>query len=155
LKKSPVVLVVDDDAGMRRIFSEVLETEGCVVKTVETGRQAVAESKKLIFDVVLIDAQLPDMDGIALIDRLRETKPGMIGIIVSGYPSINSAIETMNKNADGYFSKPIDFQELLGMIEKKLKRQREELECDEKKVAQCVETRVESREHEDLGARAH
>lgn len=68
---------------------------------------------------------------------------------------MDSAIEAVNRNADGYISKPIDFQELLRMIEKKLKKQREELEYEEKKVAQYIETRVKSLELEDLGARAH
>jgi len=68
---------------------------------------------------------------------------------------VDSAIEAVNRNADGYISKPIDFQELLRMIEKKLKKRREELEYEEKKVAQYIETRVKSLELEDLGARAH
>lgn len=68
---------------------------------------------------------------------------------------MDSAIEAVNRNADGYISKPIDFQELLRMIEKKLKKRREELEYEEKKVAQYIETRVKSLELEDLGARAH
>lgn len=155
MKKRPAVLVVDDDAGIRKVLSKILKTEGYVVKTVKTGKQAIAESKKLFYNVALIDVRLPDMNGTVLIDNLKATKPRMIRILVSGYPSVDSAIEAVNRNADGYISKPIDFQELLRMIEKKLKKQLEELEYDEKKVAQYIETRVKSLELGDLGARAH
>jgi DNA-binding NtrC family response regulator len=149
------VLVVDDDVRIRRVFSEILKAEGYVVKTVETGKQAIAASKKLIFNVALIDVRLPDMDGTALIDKLKETKPRMIRILVSGYPPVDSAIEAVSKNADGYVSKPFNFQELLRMIEKKLKKQRKKFKYGEKKVAQYIETRVKSLELEDLGARAY
>jgi DNA-binding NtrC family response regulator len=88
------------------------------------------------------------MEGTALIDRLKETEPRMIRIIVTGYPSMDSAIEAVNRNADGYILKPIDVQDLLAMIEKQLKKQREDLEYSEKKVAQYIETRVKSLELE-------
>lgn len=73
------------------------------------------------------------MDGTVLIDKLEETKPRMTRIFVTEYPSADKAIEVVNRNADGYVSKLFDFQELLGIIEKKLKKQREEPECNEKK----------------------
>jgi DNA-binding NtrC family response regulator len=155
LKKRSVVLIVDDDVRIRRVLSEILKAEGYVVKTVETGKQAIAASKKLFFNVALIGVRLPDMDGTVLIDKLKATKPRMIRILVTGCPSVDSAVEAVNKNADGYVSKPFNFQELLGMIEKKLKKQREEFEYGEKKVAQYIETRVKSFELEDLGARVH
>lgn len=55
MKRKTAVLVVDDDAEIRKILSEVLKTEGYVVKAVETGKNAIAESKKQFFDVALID----------------------------------------------------------------------------------------------------
>jgi DNA-binding NtrC family response regulator len=148
LKQRPSVLVVDDDTVIRKNLSQILKTEGYYVLTVETGKQAIAASKKHFFNVALIDVRLQDMEGTALIDRLKETEPRMIRIIVTGYPSMDSAIEAVNRNADGYILKPIDVQDLLAMIEKQLKKQREDLEYSEKKVAQYIETRVKSLELE-------
>jgi ActR/RegA family two-component response regulator len=148
LKQRPSVLVVDDDAVIRKTLSQILKTEGYYVLTAETGKQAIAASKKRFFNVALIDVRLQDMEGTALIDKLKETEPRMIRIIVTGYPSMDSAIEAVNRNADGYILKPVDVQELLAMVERQLKKQREDLEYSEGKVAQYIETRVKNLELE-------
>jgi len=148
LKQRPSVLVVDDDAVIRKTLSQILKTEGYSVLTAETGKQAIAASKKRFFNVALIDVRLQDMEGTALIDKLKETEPRMIRIIVTGYPSMDSAIEAVNRNADGYILKPVDVQELLAMVERQLKKQREDLEYSEGKVAQYIETRVKNLELE-------
>lgn len=122
MKQRVGVLVVDDDVVIRKTLSKILKTKGYNVWTVETGKQAIAASKKRFFNVALIDVRLQDMEGTALIDKLKETEPRMIRIVVTGYPSMDSAIEAVNRNADGYILKPIDVQELLAMIEKQLKK---------------------------------
>ena len=62
--------------------------------------------------------------------------------------AMDSGIEAVNRNADGYILKPVDVQELLAMVERQLKKQREDLEYSERKVAQCIETRVKNLELE-------
>jgi ActR/RegA family two-component response regulator len=119
LEQKPVVLVIDDDAVIRKMLSQILKAEGYMVETVETGKQAIAASKKRFFNVALVDMRLQDMRGTALIHELKEAEPRMIRIIVTGYASTENAIESVNRNADGYILKPIDVQELLAMIEKK------------------------------------
>lgn len=148
MKKRPSVLVVDGDAVIRKILSQILKTEGYCVLTAETGKQAIAVSKKRFFNVALIDARLQDMEGTALIDKLKEMEPRTARVIVTGYPSIDGAIEAVNRNADGYVLKPIDVQELLAMIEKQLKKQREDLEYSEKKVFQYIQTLAKNLELE-------
>lgn len=151
MKQRPSVLVVDDDAGIRKTLSQILRTKGYAVKAVESGKHAIAASKKRFFNVALIDVRLQDIEGTVLIGKLKGTEPRMIRIIVTGYPSMDSAIEAVNRNADGYLVKPIDVHELLAMIEKQLRKQREDLEYGEKKVAEYIETRVKSIEFEGVG----
>lgn len=148
MKQRPSVLVVDDDAVTRKTLSQILKTEGYRVLTAETGKQAIAASKKRFFNVALIDVRLQDMDGTALISKLKETEPRMIRIIVTGYPSMDGAIEAVNRNADGYILKPVDVRELLAMVERQLNKQREDLEYSEGKVVQYIETRVKNLELE-------
>ena len=148
MKQRPSVLVVDDDAVIRKTLSQILKTEGYSVLTAETGKQAIAASKKRFFNVALIDVRLQDMEGTALIDKLKKTEPKMIRIIITGYPSMDNAIEAVNRNADGYILKPIDVQKLLAMVERQLKKQREDLEYSEEKVAQYIETRAKNLELE-------
>lgn len=148
MKQRPSVLVVDDDAGLRKTLSQILRTEGYTVEAVESGKQAIVASKKRFFNVALIDVRLQDIEGTALIGKLKGTEPRMIRIIVTGYPSMENAIEAVNRNADGYLVKPIDVDELLAMIAKQLEKQREDREYGEKKVAEYIETRVKCLELE-------
>jgi two-component system response regulator PilR (NtrC family) len=142
------VLIVDDDAGIRKTLSKILEKEGYLVETVENGQEAIKASNERFFNVALIDIRLPDMEGTKLLERLKEPEPKMVKIIITGYASLQNAIEAVNKGADGYVLKPFDATELLAMIEKHLEKQRESMKYCEKKVTEFIETRVKQIELE-------
>jgi DNA-binding NtrC family response regulator len=135
-------LVVDDDEGIRKTLLRILEKEGYAVESVDNGKQAIEASKKWSFNIALIDIKLPDMEGIKLLEKLKDAEPKMVKIIITGYPSLKSAIEAVNRGADGYVLKPFDVSKLLAMIDKQLKKQRESLKLCERKVTDYVETRV-------------
>ena len=149
------ILVVDDDAAIRRTLSKILEKEGYLVETVENGKQAIEASERQFFNVALIDVRLPDMEGTELLDRLKEAEPKMVKIIITGYPSLKNAVEAVNKGAGGYVLKPFDAGELLATIEKHLKKQRESMKYSEEKVAEFIETRAREIELEKWKKRAH
>lgn len=149
------VLVVDDDAAIRRTLSRILEKEGYLVEAVESGGKAVEVSAERFFNVALIDIRLPDMEGTELLEKLKRTEPKMVKIIVTGYPSLKNAVEAVNKGADGYVLKPFDAGELLAMIEEHLKRQRETMKYSDEKVAEYIETRVREVELEKQKRRVH
>jgi len=155
LNQRASILVVDDDAGIRKTLSKILEREGYLVENVENGKQAIEASKKWFFNVALIDIRLPDMDGTELLDRLKDTEPKIVKIIITGFPSLQNAVEAVNRGADGYVLKPFDAGELLAMIEKHLKRQREDTKYSDKKVAEYIETRVKQVELEKRKGRVH
>ena len=117
------ILVVDDDAEVRKTLSSILSNEGYSVETVENGKQATKISEKSRFDIALIDIKLPDMDGTELLHRLKKNQPHMIKIIITGFPTLENAMETVNEGADGYVLKPFDTEKLLEMIRKHLKRE--------------------------------
>ena len=117
------ILVVDDDAAVRKSLSSILSQEGYLVETVENGKQAIRSSEKSRFDIALIDIKLPDMDGTELLHRLKENQPHMVKIVITGFPTLENAMETVNEGADGYILKPFDVQKLLEMIRKHLKRE--------------------------------
>ena len=148
LTQGASVLVVDDDAGIRKTLSKILEKEGYLVETVENGQQAIKASNERFFNAALIDIRLPDMEGTKLLERLKEHEPKMVKIIITGYASLQNAIEAVNKGADGYVLKPFDATELLAMIEKHLEKQRESMKYGEKKVTEFIETRVKQIELE-------
>jgi DNA-binding NtrC family response regulator len=117
------ILVVDDDADVRQTLSSILSKEGYSVETVENGKQATRICEKSRFDIALIDIKLPDMEGTELLHRLKENQPHMAKIIITGFPTLENAMETVNEGADGYILKPFDVQKLLEMIRKHLKRE--------------------------------
>ena len=117
------ILVVDDDAQVRKSLSSLLSEEGYSVVTAENGKQATKISEKSRFDMALIDIKLPDMEGTELLHRLKENQPHMVKIIITGFPTLENAMETVNEGADGYILKPFDVQKLLEMIRKHLKRE--------------------------------
>lgn len=92
------LLVIDDDESTRRSLSTVLEEEGYEVDVAASGHEAVAKSRMNLYNLVLVDLRLPDMDGTRLLTEMRETVPGMVKIIITGYPSLENAIEAVNRD---------------------------------------------------------
>jgi DNA-binding NtrC family response regulator len=118
------ILVIDDDQSIRRTTSAILENEGYVVDTAENGKEAIEKSKADLYRIALIDFRLPDMKGTELLAALRETTPKMVKIMVTGYPTVQNAIECVNKHADAYFTKPVDYETLLKTIRTLIQKQK-------------------------------
>ena len=114
------VLIVDDDTGVRNVLSSVLSNEGYQIETAENGKKAIKACEESVFDVALIDVELPDMKGTELLSRLKKMQPKMVRIVITGHPSLESAMKSVNERADGYVLKPIEVTELLEKIKKLL-----------------------------------
>jgi len=151
MKKSERILVIDDDESVRKVLSTALEMKGYAVDTAQKGEEAIEKTRERFYDLALIDIRLPDMEGTKLLAAMKETTPKMMKIIVTGYPSLQNAIEAVNKDADGYVVKPLDMEKLLKSVEEYLKKRRDELKYSEEKVTEFIETRA--REVEPTRAR--
>jgi DNA-binding NtrC family response regulator len=139
-KKS--ILIVDDDKSLLTSLAQILTNEGYQVDTADTGQKAVEKSKAQFYHLVLLDIKLPDMEGTQLLTAMKDTTPKMVKIIITGYPSLDNAVEAVNKNADGYVIKPIDMNKLLETVKKHLKQQDETRTYSEEKVKEFIETRA-------------
>ena len=118
------ILVVDDDTGVREALSEFLLSLGYVVVAVENGEDALAEFGKAEFDVVMADLIMPNMDGMALLRRIREIKDNeVIFLMITGHPSISTAVEAINRGADDYITKPFHLEDVKLRISKALEKQ--------------------------------
>lgn len=135
--------MVDDDQKMQEMLMEILTDKGYSVTCVGTGKLAVAESFKRLYNLAFIDIRLPDMKGTELLSKLRKTEPDMIKVIITGNPTLDNSIEATNKGIDGYIVKPFDPKKLINLIEVKLKDQQKKIQFDEKKVAEYIEQRHE------------
>jgi DNA-binding NtrC family response regulator len=142
MTESAKILVVDDDESIRKTIAMILEEKGYVVDTARCGREAIEKSRVNFYNLALIDIRLPDMEGTKLLPQLRETVPKMIKIIVTGYPSLQNAVEAVNKGADAYVMKPFDVDAVLKTIEEHLRKQQESRRYSEEKVKEFIETRA-------------
>ncbi len=136
------IIVVDDDEGIRKTLATILEEIGYVVDTVENGKEAIERSNTEFYNLALIDIRLPDIEGIELLAALKETTPKMIKIIMTGYPSLQNAIEALNKGADAYILKPLNIDRVLNTIKEHLTKQQEARKYSEEKVTEFIKTRV-------------
>ena len=144
------ILIVDDDESVLKTMARILELEGYQVDTARTGMEAVKKSRVNFYHLALIDIRLPDMQGTKLLTSMCDTIPRMVKILVTGYPSMNNAIEAVNKGADSYLRKPVKMDELLNVVRDQLRKQQEQKEYSEQKVAEYVETRIKELQTEEL-----
>jgi DNA-binding NtrC family response regulator len=140
------ILVVDDDESIRKTISEILEEKGYMVSTAENGKEAIEKTNARFYNLALIDIRLPDMEGTELLTRIRETTPPMIKIIVTGFPSLQNAMEAVNKSADAYLIKPVKIEELLSTIQEHLELQEEAKRYNEERITEFIETRMKELE---------
>ena len=146
------ILVIDDDENIRKVLETILEDEGYIVETAETAKKGIEESEKAFYNLALIDVRLPDMEGIELLSKLRNTKPKMRKIIITGYPTLQNAVAAVNKGADAYVMKPFEVDKILQTIREQLKKQEEEKSYCEGKVVEFIETRIKALETESHSA---
>ena len=143
------ILIVDDDENIRKVLETILEDEGYTVESADTAKKGIEKSEKSFYNLALIDVRLPDMEGIELLAKMRDTKPKMRKIIITGYPTLQNAVAAVNKGADAYVMKPFDVEKILQTIRDQLKTQKEEKSYSEEKVAEFIETRIKELEAND------
>ena len=136
------ILVIDNDIDLLKVLREILTSEGYSVDTAESGRQTVERSKTSVYDLALIDIMLSDTEGIELLDILREDMPNTIKIMMTGHPTVNNAIEALNRGADAFITKPIDPEGLLELVKDKLKKREQAENLCQDKVSEWLEDRM-------------
>ncbi|MCL6583082.1 MAG: response regulator [bacterium] len=114
------VLVVDDEQNSREGLSKILTKEGYTVHTAENGKKALIEAENNDFDLIITDLRMPEMDGIEVLEKLRNKNKNIGVVIVTAYGEVNSYLKAMNLGAFEYLNKPIHLEELRRVINKAL-----------------------------------
>lgn len=112
------ILVVDDEVEYQNVYKMILEDEGYLVETASSGKEALEKLDKEEFNLVLVDLIMEGMNGIELIKKIKKGYAETEVMIVTGYGSIESAVEAIKQGAFGYFVKDHDPEELILEIEK-------------------------------------
>jgi DNA-binding NtrC family response regulator len=122
-KQKKRVLVVDDEENIRQILKEYLNEFGYDVVCAVNGQEALQIYKNGRFDVILSDLVMRPVDGLELLSEIKKVDPDAIFIMVTGYPSIESALEAIKKGARDYITKPFNIDEIRLKMERVLLEQ--------------------------------
>jgi DNA-binding NtrC family response regulator len=114
-----IVLIVDDEAILRESLRDYLKDTYQVV-TARTGEEALKLIEKQDFDVMVIDVRLPGKTGLQVLREMKESKPYVKSIVITAYPSAESAVEAMKLGAADYLIKPVDPDNLERLIQETL-----------------------------------
>ena len=147
-KNKSSILIVEDDANIRETINIILQQKGYSTDTAKNGQEAIEKSKTKYFNLALLDIKLPDMESTKLLTTMHETSPKMVKIMITGYPSLENAVEALNMGADAYIMKPVNPDKLLALIEEKLKKQSQAEKMTEEKVVDWVKTRASKLEND-------
>ncbi len=120
----PRVLVVDDEKFIRDILADFLGMEGYVVRTAEDGSHAVEELRKAQFDMIISDLKMPRMGGLELLKEVEKTHPDALTVIMTGFGTVETAIDAMKRGAYDYILKPFKVEEIVHIVQRGLEKQR-------------------------------
>jgi response regulator RpfG family c-di-GMP phosphodiesterase len=118
------VLVVDDEATIRDMLAEFLEAEGYAVLTAADGLAALSALEATHVDLVLTDLKMPRMGGIALLEQMSQHAPGALAVMMTGFGTVETAIDAMKRGAYDYILKPFKLDEVLHVVARAVERQR-------------------------------
>ncbi|HVV49204.1 MAG TPA: HD domain-containing phosphohydrolase, partial [Polyangia bacterium] len=118
------ILVVDDEKVIREILADFLTMEGYVVHAVEDGAQALEELRKRSYNLVISDLKMPNLGGLELIQKIGEESIPVLTVIMTGFGTVETAIEAMKKGAYDYILKPFKVEEVIHIVQRGLDRQR-------------------------------
>lgn len=130
------ILVVDDEVSIRKALSKALEREGFAVTSVKSALEAASVAREGAFQLVICDLQLPDGDGLQLIQKLKHIQPEIASIIITGHASVESAIQATKEGVFHYVTKPFNLDEVLVLAGKALKH--EALSLENKHLKQAL-----------------
>jgi signal transduction histidine kinase len=116
------VLVVDDEEGVLLTMQAILEMEGYRVATAQRGSAAIDLLRHNVYDVVLTDLRLDDLDGLTILAETRRTSPDTVSIMLTGYASLDSAVQAIREGAYDYLVKPCDVEELKATVARGVER---------------------------------
>jgi two-component system sensor histidine kinase/response regulator len=123
------ILVIDDELGIREGCRRTLEPEGYTVDTASTGYEGLRRVKEEPFDLVLLDVVMPDVRGIELLGPIHEQDPDIVCVIVTGYATVELAVQAIKAGAYDFLSKPFSSDLLLLAVRQGLERRQLSLEA--------------------------
>lgn len=130
LEKTPTILVIDDEESMRDSCSQILTKDGFLTETADDGSIGLEKIKDIKPDLVLIDLKMPGISGQEVLVKAKEIDPNIIAVVITGYATVESAVEAMRRGAYDFLPKPFTPDELRIIIRRGLERRKLILETE-------------------------
>lgn len=137
---SSSILVADDDVSLRRVIEFNLQEEGYDVEAVATGGEAIERLSKRDYDLIVTDIQMPDVDGMAVLDAAHRLSPAVPVILITAFASVETAVEAMRRGAYDYVTKPFRRDELKLLVARALRSSK--LEDENRRLRGEIEDRL-------------
>jgi len=125
--QKPLIMVIDDEQGILDVVGRFAQRAGFEAITCSSGRDAIAQLQLRRADLVMVDLRMPDVGGLDVLRAIREIDPRCQAVLMTGYASVDTAVDAIKLGAMDYLSKPIDFQRLehlLASVRDDLERRR-------------------------------
>jgi signal transduction histidine kinase len=152
------ILVVDDEIGMREGCRRALTSQGFRVSTAEHGVEGLRKLREEDYDLVLLDAMMPGMSGLEILERIQEHDADIIAVMITGYATVDLAAQAMKQGAHDFLPKPFTSDELLRVVLRGLEERQRRLEMqrqreEEEESQQLERTRQERDKLEAIASR--
>lgn len=122
----PSILVVDDELLIRDLLYDFFTDQGWDIAVAENSHKAIAILEDNQVDLVLTDIKMPEMDGMELTQYIKERHPELPVVIMTGYPSVDTAVSALRIKVADYIIKPFNINQLYKIIEKEIKQQKKD-----------------------------
>jgi len=113
----PPILIVDDDQDNCLVLSKLLNRRGYPVDVAFDGEAALELLRRNSYRLALIDYRMPGMNGVELYRHMNEVRPNVVGVFLTGYPTIDTVFPAIDAGVERVLAKPVDINELVGIIE--------------------------------------
>jgi len=118
--EKPSILVVDDELLIRDLLYDFFTGQGWSISVAENGEKALEVLNEKSVDLVLSDIKMPEMDGLTLASRVRQSYPDLPVVLMTGFPSVETAVSALRNRVEDYVIKPFNINQLYKLIESKL-----------------------------------
>ena len=119
-KDASRLLIVDDMEASRLILAQILRLHGYQVDTAEGGASALELAREHTYHLAILDYRMPQMNGVELFEKLRQIQPDVVGIFLTGYPTVDTVYPAISSGIERVLAKPVDVEELLDVVKQML-----------------------------------
>ncbi len=131
------IIIIDDELLIRDLLYDHFSEREWLVSVSESGEKSLELLRNRAYDIALVDIRMPDMDGLSFVRKLRDLYPSLPVIIMTGFPTVETAVEAIRLKVDDYFIKPFNINKLYKTVDnlvERFKRQDDKVRIEDVRI---------------------